>query len=159
MSVPYLSMAYFRKWRLSLGTLGNYYAPVSSGANSSLSTDEVVPLVNDRAAGTYVSNDIGNRDFLGAHIIVTITAMDAATTLDVAIQGKNESTGLYYDLLVATTINTPPSFLDISVFKIYPGINPIPGGSVSDFLPNVWRISAVTAGGNTTFSIAANMAK
>jgi hypothetical protein len=72
------------------------------------------------------------------------------------IQGKDLTTGLYYDLLVATAITA----VGTTVLKIGPGITPLAGGAAADFLPETWRVRLVHGDTDSiTYSVTAQLGK
>lgn len=157
-----LSPTFMNKARVMLGLTTiegvRAFAPLSANANASLvgaASAVVVP-------STVTTSDFTNADFLGAHFVINVTAMDAGSTLDVAIQGKDPVSGNYYDLLNVTQITQAAigaAFPDTTVAKIYPGIATIAGGAASDILPETWRLKFVVGTANATFSVGVNLSK
>lgn len=70
------------------------------------------------------------------------------------VQGKDPATGTYYDILTSAAVVA----IGTTVLKIYPGITVAANVSVSDVLPQVWRVKATH--GDTdglTYSVSANL--
>lgn len=92
----------------------------------------------------------------GTAVVATTTAGGAAIApaLTVTIQGKDPQSGKYYTLLASAAITT----VSTTVLKVYPGLAAAANASVSDVLPQKWRVS-VAAGDSdmATYSIAANL--
>lgn len=81
------------------------------------------------------SADVVNTYYRGVHVVVTVTNY-VSGSYTVTIQGRNNATGSYYDLLVSSAITANGQ----TILKIYPGISGSVGGAASDFLPHTWRV-------------------
>ena len=81
------------------------------------------------------SSDIFNPSYRGVHLVVTISGYTSGT-YTATIQGKNNSTGNYYDLLVGPVMNANGQ----TVLKIHPGITSSVNGASADSLPSTWRV-------------------
>lgn len=98
--------------------------------------------------------DITNFNSRGGHFIVNVTSITATPSIEIVIQGKEPVGGAYYEILRTTPI-TDLTGIGLYVFKIYPGIVPITGGSASDILPRVFRVRVEAADTDSvTYSIA-----
>jgi len=118
-------------------------------SNESLS---VLPSVARTAATT--SSTFTNYAHHGAHVIVNVTVAATAGSITPTIQGFDEVTQAYYDLLVGAAITTT----GVTVLKVYPGITAVANGSTSDFLPIKWRVSmAVATADSYTYTVSANL--
>ena len=93
-----------------------------------------------------------NRNWRGVHVAINVTVF-AGTGIIPHIQGQAQS-GLYYDILVGTTITAT----GLVIIKVYPGIGQIAGGAASDILPFLWRfqMEATDASANT-YEVNANL--
>lgn len=100
-----------------------------------------------------VTADQVNKYYRGGQIIITVSAYTAGSYTP-TVQGKNESTGLYYDVLVGTAIAAAGT----TVLKVYPGVTPSANTAASDILPRTWRVLLTGANGQSmTLSIQANL--
>lgn len=91
----------------------------------------------------------------GAHIIMDVTAIVAAPSVELHIQGFEGDEALkFYDLLVSV----PLVAVDTYVLKIYPGMPGTPNQIANDLLPDLWRVSVVHANANSiTYSVVAKL--
>lgn len=108
------------------------------------------------AARTASNNtaDQSNNSYRGLHVIIDVTAVSATPSVVATIQGKDEVSGVYYDLLVATAITATGT----TVLKVYPGIAAAAGGAASDVLPSTWRVKLTHADSDSiTYSVAAQL--
>lgn len=111
-------------------------AALSSSAQAQLANLQInVMPAAVRTAAQINSADVANNYYRGAHIIVTTTGY-VSGNYTVTVQGKNTSTGNYYDLLVSSAITANGQ----TILKIYPGISGFANGATSDFLPQIWRV-------------------
>ena len=103
-----------------------------------------------RTAVTVESSDIINYEHRGAHVVMHYSLGTANLVL--RIQGKNEASGTYYNLLTTASISVTSS----PAFIIYPSISaggataPAGGGQRSDVLPRTWRVTVVGSGTSAT---------
>lgn len=108
------------------------------------------------AARTASANSV---DFInyrssGGHFIIDVTAVSATPSVVVTVQGKDENTGKYYDLLVSSAITATGT----TVLKLYPGIEVVANLAASDLLPRLYRLKVVNADADSiTYSITANL--
>ena len=90
----------------------------------------------------------------GLHVIIDVTLDPALASITPTIQGKDEISGKYYDLLVGAAI----AAVGVTVLKIYPGITVAANVSASDILPKTWRVNmAVADADSMTYGIAATL--
>lgn len=102
------------------------------------------------------SPDQENLGPLSAHILVIVTAVTSTPAVVTKIQGKDLTTGVYYDLLVAPAISTTGTY----VFKIGPGIGQSANASAADFLPENWRVRMEHGNANSaTYTVTAQLGK
>ena len=107
-------------------------------------------LISAARTATEASVDQDQSNFGGGHIIVNVTAA-GTSTLTITIQGKDPISGTYYTILAGTALVGT----GIQVLKVFPGITAAAGGSVSDTLPDSWRVNAVKGDASSwTYSIA-----
>lgn len=115
------------------------------------SSQTILPSAARTASVT--TSDISNVRARGAHIIVDISVIASATQLTVTVQGKDETSGNYYNLLITTALNVVDTFL----LKIHPEVTDVQNSAVNDSLPNVFRIVVTNSDSNSiTYSVAVN---
>lgn len=99
------------------------------------------------------SADLINASNKGVHVVIDMTAVPTVETVTFTIEGKDPLSGKYYDILVSSAIVA----VSTVVLKVYPGITVAANLSVSDVLPNTYRIKTThSASGNFTYSVATN---
>jgi len=95
-----------------------------------------------------------NRNWKGLHLTINVTVHGGGLGIDPRIQGQDPITGVFYDILVGTTI-AATGFI---VLKVYPGIGAIAGGAASDFLPYNWRFQMTALDGTAhAYQVTAQM--
>lgn len=105
------------------------------------------------------SADQTNERHKGVRLIVDITALSGTSpTLDVKLQGKDPASGDYYDVpgVAFSQLNNT----GMTTLLVYPGVAETANESVSDCLPDVWRISTTIGGSATptvTYSVGASL--
>ena len=103
-----------------------------------------------RTAVTVEGSDIINYEHRGAHVVMHYSLGTANLVL--RIQGKDEASDTYYNLLTTASISVTSS----PAFIIYPSISaggataPAGGGQRSDVLPRTWRVTVVGSGTSAT---------
>lgn len=103
------------------------------------------------AAGT-TGGDIDGSRGKGLLLFVNITAITGTTpTLTVTLSGKSPQ-GVYYTILASAALNATGQ----TVLRVYPGLTAAANATVSDILPNTWRVSTVIGG--TTPAVTATIA-
>jgi len=104
-------------------------------------------------AATVTSGDIANDVYRGIHLIVDVTTAPGGDTITPKIQGKDLTSGKYYDILVGAAISSTGT----NVLKVYPGIGASANAAANDFLPRVWRVVVThSAGTNFVYSVGYN---
>jgi len=94
-----------------------------------------------------------NHGHRGIHVVVNVTALTAAPSVVVTLQGV-DAFGATYDLLVGTAI-TATGKID---FKLYPGIGQLAGRSASDVLPSIWTLGLVHGNADSiTYTVSAEL--
>lgn len=108
-----------------------------------------------RAAATYTSDPIHNPGALGVRIFTSVTNDGAAGTVTVEVQVKDPVSDTWKRLTDAVTAalteSGSPNFL-----TIYPGVTVAANVGVSQPLGPEWRVVAVVANNDVTFSIGAH---
>lgn len=110
------------------------------------------------ASGTYsatqTSADITNGGYKCGQIFVNVTAATGSPSFTPHIQGKDQLSGTYYDVLIGPAITAT----GVTVLKVCPGLQPSPNGATSDLLPYQWRVQMLWSGtGSETFAVSANL--
>lgn len=136
--------------RISLLAIALAFVAAIAAAQTQNLTAIILPSAA-RTAATVESPDQTNQQWRGAHIIVNVSAYTSGS-YTTYIQGKDPVSGAYYNICVGTAL----SATGMSIYKIYPGITPIPNGACSDIIPRIWRVQLVGASSpSMTFSVAA----
>lgn len=84
---------------------------------------------------TQNSQDMANDTYSGVHVVIDVTVFGAGT-LTPKIQGKDPTSGKYYDILTGAAINATGT----TVLKIFPGMAVSANVSASESLPRTWRV-------------------
>lgn len=101
-------------------------------------------------SSTTASGNFTNHNSRGGHFVIDISDIETDATLTPTIQGNDELTDEYYDILTGLEITTAGTH----VIKVYPGIGQIPNGAASDILPRLFRINMVYGGtDDITYSV------
>lgn len=106
-----------------------------------------------RAAATYNSSDLKAANAKRAHIVIDVTNVGGAGTLDVLVQGKDPVSGKYYTILDFAQITT----VTVVAGKIAPGIPAAAGLAVDDALPAEFRVNAIVGTNAVIFSVGINI--
>lgn len=86
----------------------------------------------------------------GVVVLIDVTAIAATPSVVFTVQGKIGST--YYDMLASAAVTNTGQ----TILKVYPGITAAANASVSDILPESWRVKAVNGDADSiTYSIKA----
>jgi hypothetical protein len=107
------------------------------------------------ATGT-TNYDRSNLNCRGVHLVIDTTTMTGAgPTLTVTIQGKDPTSGKFYNILASAAIATATT----TVLKVYPGLTAAANLVANDVLPREWRVVAVAGGTLTAIAatISANL--
>lgn len=155
-------LALFTELQAGSSTIGNVGIETLNAAGTleqlQSNRDSLVLLSSSSyGIGTQNSGDQVNINGKGAYVYLNVTAIGTGT-VTLHIQGKDQNTGTYYDILVEPTAIAANGFF---VYEVYPGITAIAspgtvGGirqSASNDLPRTWKVTAVVATGAVTFSI------
>lgn len=124
------------------------------GAGNEVANRAVTVLASAVRAATNNSTDQSNLVGCGVHVVIDVTAVPGVDTVTPKIQGKDELSGKYYDILTGAAIVG----VSTVVLKVYPGITVAANVSVSDILPKTWRVVMThSAGSNFTYSVGASL--
>lgn len=108
---------------------------------------------------THDSEDLDNLNHRGVQLVVDVTdeTVGGSThSIVVKIQGKDEVSGKYYDLLESAAITATGT----NLLTVYPSIAAVANEAVSNALPRTWRVRVEhTADGasDMTYTVGANM--
>ncbi len=108
------------------------------------------------SAGTYTSSfasaDVTNAGGKCTHILVNVTSTTGVAVVP-HVEGKDQLTGDYYDILVGS----PISDADKTVLTVCQGGSNIKGQSTNDMLPYKYRIEFIFKGtGSVDMSVESN---
>ena len=101
--------------------------------------------------GTYDSADQGNRYSRGANISINFVSETTASVV-VAIQGKDTTTGTYYDICATNALTT----VGFTLMTVYPGTATSgvkSGANCNGPLSGIWRIEARVSGSNPNLTL------
>jgi len=142
---------------LALGLAqNNSFAYLFNGTDFDRQRGNTTETLLASAARTASTNsaDFVNHNATGAHFIINVSALSDTPSIVVTVQGLDDASGVYYDVLVGTAITTT----GITVLKVHPGINPIVNGSANDMLPRTYRVNVAHADTDSiTYSVGANL--
>ena len=127
---------------------------ITCAAIGQVTNISITPLPSATYTATTVNSpDQTNANFKGGHIIIYVASVNSGTYTP-KIQGKDQVSGLYYDILTGSAISASGT----TVLKVYPGIGVVANGSASDILPAVWRVQLNGASTpSMVLSVQANM--
>lgn len=112
--------------------------------------EEISILPSASRAATAVTTDQINVCGVSALIVVVDTTVIGTATLTVSIDGKDKTSGKYYNLLTGTAISTNATVR----YKISPYLASVANSIANDLVPVVFRITATQAGtGSATYSL------
>lgn len=122
--------------------------PVTGNGN----TNQLI-LASAARTASVTGEDISNYNSSGAHIILDISAISVATELTVTVQGKDSTSGNYYNILTSAVLNVVDTFL----LKSHPDVTEEANFAVSDSLPLIFRINVAHSDTDSiTYSISVN---
>lgn len=110
--------------------------------------------VTGQAPATVNGPDVYNASGRGVIVVVKTANIAGGASVAIHIQGKDVTTGAYYDLLVSAAILTNTN----TVLIVYPGAPVTTNVSANSPVPLVWRVQAiVTVGGTVDITAGANV--
>lgn len=116
---------------------------------------EITAFASEARTATGNSGDLinsGNKR--GAHVVIDVTASAATPSVVFKVQGKDQLSGKYYDLITSAAITGTGT----TVLKVYPGLTPIADTVVSDCIPKRFRVLATHADADSiTYSVGVNL--
>ena len=111
-------------------------------------------LASAARTATVNSPDITNWVGKGAHVVIDVTADPSTASVTFTIQGKDETSGVYYTILASAAI----AAVGTTVLKVYPGLTAATNTVANDILPKTWRVRAVAADAESlTYSVGASV--
>jgi hypothetical protein len=115
-------------------------------------TGALITLAN--AGNVTVSSPDQTNAFSRGAIVVTNLTDVAAGNVTVKVQGKDEASGVYYDLLDSAALTGNGT----TVMTVYPGATVTANVSADSPLPATWRVQAiVSSNGNVTGTVGASV--
>jgi len=113
-----------------------------------------LPLTTYTAA-TVNSGTQANASYQCGHIIINVVTATSGTYTP-HIQGLDQVSGVWYDILIGSTISASGT----TILKVCPGIAALANGAAADFLPVSWRVQLIGASApSMILSVGVNLAK
>lgn len=110
-------------------------------------------LASEARTAITTSEDQTNSQHKGCHIIIDVTVDDGGT-ITPKIQGKDSTSGKYYDILVGSAIST----VSTTILKVYPGLPASGNVSANDIVPSKFRIVVTHGDANSmTYSVGVSL--
>ena len=118
-------------------------------------TNRNITVLTSAARTATINSDVQvNHEGSGLHIVIDVTSITATPSVTPTIQGRDDVSGVFYDLLVGVAITATGT----TVLKVYPGITASANVSASDLLPANWRVRMVHADADSiTYSVGATV--
>ena len=91
------------------------------------------------ASGTITSLDLDNPYYLGVDLVLDATASGTGGGLTLYVDGKDNTSGKYYNLIQSTTLIGNGTI----VVKIWPGLTAVTNQVANDHLPRTWRVRII----------------
>lgn len=139
--------------------VGVSLAPSTASAENAYQT--LLPSLErtGAAGGVYTSSEQTNTYWRGARVFLNITAETGTATLNVKVQTKDLTSGVWFDVPGAALDEKSATTGD-DILLVYPGVAETGNESVSDTMGRAWRVVAtVGTGGSSsfTFSVGAHL--
>jgi len=110
-------------------------------------------LASEARTATTTSDDQTNSQHKGCHIIIDVTT-DGGGSITPKIQGKDSTSGKYYDILVGSAI----SAVGTTVLKVYPALTASANAIANDIVPSKFRIVVTHGDANSmTYSVGVSL--
>lgn len=104
--------------------------------------------------GTPTPTVYTNPGYRGLHLIIDCTAASGTPSVVFTIQGYSALGDDYYTLLASAAIVATGT----TILRVYPGLAAAANVTISDCLPELWRVNAVHGEGSSiTYSVNANL--
>jgi len=102
-----------------------------------------IVTLSSQGAGTVTSNTLQNVNACGVTLVINATAVTG--NLQVTLQGYDNASASWYNILVGPSITTA----ETTIMRVYPSITTSNTSTISSYtLPEWWRVF-VTVGGST----------
>lgn len=125
----------------------------STGKEMGANVDTGALITAAGATTTQTAADQTNPNGRGLIVVLDMTNVGTGS-VTLHIQGKDTTSGKYYDLLVGAAVTT----VSTNVYTVYPGNTVAANASVSTVLPRTWRIQVVANNANaTTYTVGASV--
>ena len=119
-----------------------------------MSNTRITVLASAVRATTTNSSVFGNPGARGVHLAIDVTVVPGVDTVTPKIEGYDETSGKYYDIL----IGVPIAATGLTIIKVYPGTVASPNVQANDVLPAAWRVTMThSAATNFTYSVGASL--
>lgn len=112
-------------------------------------TDQTPVASASYAVGTNTSPDIDTTGCAFLNVVVDITAVGSSGTVTVTIQGKDQASGKYYDILASSALASNAT----TRLKVGPQISASANAIAQDYLPKTIRIKHVVGTAASVYSI------
>lgn len=106
---------------------------------SEMKNHSVTVFASEARSADEDSADFINENGRGLHLVIDVTADPGDDQFVFTIQGKDEVSGEYYDILESAAINA----LGTTRLTVYPGMTAVANDTENDILPRTWRVKAV----------------
>lgn len=117
-----------------------------------MSIDYIEIAASGTRSNDYISQDYQNFNHRGLVLTLDVGAI-ASGSLVPTIEGKDRISQKYYTILASAPILASST----KVLKVYPGITASTNLSVSDILPETWRVKVVAASGIADYTVGASL--
>ena len=109
-------------------------------------------LASGTRTASFTGADITDGGYRGAIITVNVGNVSAGS-LVVTVEGKDRVSAKYYTIIASAP------FLSAATrqLRIYPGLTASTNLTVSDLLPETWRVTTTAASGTADYSIGASL--
>lgn len=95
--------------------------------------------------------DQRNENFRGVIVVLDVTTVGTGSAT-ITIQGKDQISGKYYDILTGAAVTTNST----NVYKVYPGLTVAANAVASDLIPHQWRVKVTHNNANAmTYTLGA----
>lgn len=105
------------------------------------------------ATTTQTTEDQTNKGHRGVKVVLDTTTVGSAS-LTLTIEGKDRHSGKYFTLLSGAAVSTDTT----NVYTVYPGLTAAANVTVSDVLPETWRVKVTAGNANAaTYKVGASL--
>lgn len=119
-----------------------------------ITNDAVTLLASASRTTTQTSANLYNPYAKGIQVVLDMTVVTAGPSVTLTINGKDQASGKYYNLLTGAAVTT----VTTNVYRIYPGLTAVANATVSDNVPLVFQIVVTANNANAgTYSVGYNL--